>query len=117
MGPYVGRLHGGGGAHGEREVLGVVHCDLTGLGVQAAAQTGSSEVPGIDDAINLHFVALVEKNGMLWELDGRRAGPICHGKTSHDTLLADCARVVKTDYVDKRDAITFSLMALGLKAL
>ncbi len=33
--------------------------------------------------------------GQLWELDGRRAGPVCHGPTSRDSLLADSARVVR----------------------
>jgi ubiquitin carboxyl-terminal hydrolase L3 len=33
--------------------------------------------------------------GQLYELDGRRAGPIAHGPTSSDTLLQDVARVTK----------------------
>jgi hypothetical protein len=33
--------------------------------------------------------------GQLWELDGRRKGPISHGPTQQDTLLLDVARVAK----------------------
>jgi hypothetical protein len=33
--------------------------------------------------------------GQLWELDGRRTGPISHGPTQQDTLLQDVARVAK----------------------
>lgn len=33
--------------------------------------------------------------GDLWELDGRRVGPVNHGKTQPDTFLTDVARVTK----------------------
>lgn len=38
--------------------------------------------------------------GKLWQLDGRRAGPVCHGPTTPDSLLGDAARVVK-EFVDR----------------
>jgi ubiquitin carboxyl-terminal hydrolase L3 len=40
----------------------------------------------VEDTWN-HFVAFVEKEGSLFELDGRKDGPINHGPTTPETLL------------------------------
>ena len=54
---------------------------------QAAANEGQTRPPAPDEVVALHFVALVEREGQLWELDGRKSGPVAHGPTSRDTLL------------------------------
>lgn len=48
---------------------------------QAAAQKGDSSAPEAEAAVDLHFVAFVkdEEDGTLWELDGRRKGPLRRG--------------------------------------
>lgn len=53
---------------------------------QTAAATGDSAPPAAGDNIDLHYVCFVksEKNGHLWEMDGRRKGPLDRG-----TLAAD----------------------------
>ncbi len=55
--------------------------------LQAAAQEGNTAPPALEDVVDLHFVALVNKNSRLVELDGRKSFPIDHGKTSDRTLL------------------------------
>ena len=55
--------------------------------VQAAAQEGDTAPPALEDVVDLHFVALVNKNSRLVELDGRKSFPIDHGKTTDSTLL------------------------------
>jgi Ubiquitin carboxyl-terminal hydrolase, family 1 len=55
--------------------------------VQAAANEGQTRPPAPDEVVALHFVALVEREGRLWELDGRKSGPVAHGPTTRDTLL------------------------------
>ena len=78
-----------------------------------AAQEGDTVAPGVDEEINLHFVAFVEKGGALWELDGRRAGPVHRGPVVGD-LMGSVARVVKEVYVGGASGdIHFSLMALA----
>lgn len=44
----------------------------------------SSDDDGLE---NHHFVALVQKDGVLYELDGRKSFPIKHGSTSEETFL------------------------------
>lgn len=55
--------------------------------LQAAAQEGDTAPPALEDVVDLHFVALVNQNNRLVELDGRKSFPIDHGKTSESTLL------------------------------
>ena len=47
---------------------------------QSAAQGGDSMAPAAEEAVDLHFVAFVrQEDGALWELDGRRKGPLRRG--------------------------------------
>ncbi len=55
--------------------------------VQAAANEGATKPPALGEVVLLHFVALVVADGQLWELDGRKSGPVPHGPSSRDTLL------------------------------
>ena len=55
--------------------------------MQAAAQAGDTRLPGLDEVVSLHFVALVQREGRLLELDGRKPFPIDHGSSSADTVL------------------------------
>jgi len=60
---------------------------------QSAASQGQSHAPGATDDIDLHFVCFVkdEKNH-LWEMDGRRKGPIDRGQlTAEEDVLSEKA--------------------------
>lgn len=48
---------------------------------QAAAQGGETAAPAAEDDVDLHYVCFVksEQSGKLWEMDGRRKGPIERG--------------------------------------
>jgi ubiquitin carboxyl-terminal hydrolase L3 len=47
----------------------------------AAATTGDTAPPSADESVDLHYVCFVksERDGHLWELDGRRKGPLDRG--------------------------------------
>lgn len=49
------------------------------LRLQEAAQQGVTAAPSADEEVDLHFIAFVHRDGCLYELDGRKAGPINHG--------------------------------------
>ena len=76
----------------------------------ATAASGETEGAGTDDAQGQHFIAFVNVNGMLYELDGRNfdktaapgtatAIPFCHGATSAETFVQDAAKIVREDFM------------------
>jgi len=81
-----------------------------------SAQEGQTKAPSIDEKVDLHFIAFVEKDGFLYELDGRKPFPINHGKTSADTLLEDTAVVCKKFMERDPGNYNFNMIALAQKA-
>lgn len=70
----------------------------------------------LDEDVITHFVALVcSNNGILYELDGRKAGPVPHGPTSPATLLQDACAVIRKFMARDRDEIRFTILALAPK--
>lgn len=80
---------------------------------------GQTDAPSADDDIQFHFTTFVKGlNGHVYELDGRRSGPVDLGETVPDLpLLADSkvADRVKfyMDITDDRDKDKFAVMALA----
>jgi len=66
-----------------------------------------------DEPVNLHFIALVHKNGHLYELDGRKPEAVNHGPTKPDTFLNDAA-VVCRDFMNRDPKLLqFNIIALA----
>eukprot|EP00887_Chlorella_sp_A99_P004874 scaffold4.g4874.t1 len=80
---------------------------------EQAAQQGATAPPPADADVDLHFAAFVERGGNLYELDGRKASPINHGRTSPATLLANAAAVVRRNFMERAASLNFSMVALG----
>jgi len=89
---------------------------------QAAAATGDSAPPAAGDNIDLHYVCFVksEKNGHLWEMDGRRKGPLDRGELAADEdVLSEAALDKGVRAFLKREAeagggeLRFSLITLA----
>ncbi|CAL8141463.1 unnamed protein product [Orchesella dallaii] len=59
------------------------------------ATEGQTAPPASDEHLVTHFVAFVHKDGNLYELDGRRMGPVNHGPTIPEHLLKDAAVICK----------------------
>jgi ubiquitin carboxyl-terminal hydrolase L3 len=52
---------------------------------QSAAVGGDTSAPSADDKVDLHFVCFVKtEDNHLWELDGRRKGPLDRGMLAKD---------------------------------
>ncbi|KAK5165606.1 ubiquitinyl hydrolase 1 [Saxophila tyrrhenica] len=86
----------------------------------AAASTGDTAAPQAEDNVDLHFVCFVksEKNGHLFEMDGRRKGPIDHGALGEgDDVLSERALELGARAFMKREAeggdLRFSIVALA----
>ncbi|KAF5837710.1 peptidase C12, ubiquitin carboxyl-terminal hydrolase [Dunaliella salina] len=79
---------------------------------QSAAASGQSAAPSENEEVMLHFVTFIHKDGHLWQLDGRRRAPVCHGPTTQDKLLESSAQIVK-QFAEKSQSISFNVVALG----
>ncbi|XP_056107820.1 ubiquitin carboxyl-terminal hydrolase isozyme L3 isoform X2 [Rhinichthys klamathensis goyatoka] len=80
---------------------------------ESSAQEGQTEAPGLDEKVDLHFIAFVNVEGYLYELDGRKPFPIVHGKTTDDKFLEDSAEVCKKFMARDPQELRFTVVALS----
>nr|XP_057927837.1 ubiquitin carboxyl-terminal hydrolase isozyme L1 isoform X2 [Doryrhamphus excisus] len=64
------------------------------------------------DKVNFHFIAFVNVNGQLLELDGMMNGPLKHGPTKDETLVTDAAKVCSGFVERGHGEVRFSAVAL-----
>lgn len=76
------------------------------------ALEGQTEAPEPNEPVNYHFVAFVQKDGHLYELDGRKSFPVNHGSTAEDTFLQDAAQVCKEYMARDPEELHFTVVAL-----
>jgi ubiquitin carboxyl-terminal hydrolase L3 len=67
------------------------------------------------DKIITHFVPFARINGGLYELDGRKKGPVRHGDTNETNLLKDACAVVETFMKRDPEELRFGIIALAPK--
>ncbi|KAI4125553.1 MAG: hypothetical protein LQ347_005345 [Umbilicaria vellea] len=89
---------------------------------QSAAAKGDSAAPSAEAAVDLHYVCFVKSSpeNNLWELDGRRKGPLNRGKLADDEdVLSERALDMGIRSFLKREEeagggeLRFSLVALA----
>ncbi|KAL4957995.1 hypothetical protein BDW69DRAFT_204994 [Aspergillus filifer] len=86
-----------------------------------AAKLGDTKAPGAEDDVDLHFVAFVKgADGKLWELDGRRRGPLERGVLGEDedalserALELGVRRFLDVEKQGGEGDLRFSLVSLG----
>ena len=81
----------------------------------AAAREGQTRAPDREDQVDYHFVCFVSVDGGLYELDGRKSGPILKGKCGPDTFLNDAAAACKEYMTRDPENINFTIVALTAK--
>ncbi|XP_012555781.1 ubiquitin carboxyl-terminal hydrolase isozyme L3 isoform X1 [Hydra vulgaris] len=79
----------------------------------SSALEGQTLAPSREESVNLHFIALVQKEGYLYELDGRRPFPINHGRSNEETFLKDAAIVCKKFMEFDKESLQFNVVALA----
>lgn len=83
-----------------------------------AATQGDTAVPDAEDDVELHYVCFVKskKDNHLYELDGRRKGPLDRGQLEgDDDVLCEKARMVVQGFIEREKEsgrMDFSLVAL-----
>jgi ubiquitin carboxyl-terminal hydrolase L3 len=79
---------------------------------------GQTEAPAAEDDVELHFVCFVKRNDVIYELDGRRNGPVVLKSDSGEGDILDSSvineRVKKyMSLVEGDNALRFALMGLA----
>mmetsp|Transcript_24293 Transcript_24293/g.59210 ORF Transcript_24293/g.59210 Transcript_24293/m.59210 type:complete len:231 (+) Transcript_24293:60-752(+) len=94
------------GALAEDDALDATHAEF--------ARRGQTQAPSVDERIDLHFVALVHHDGKVWELDGRKDGPVMHAECTPETLLEVSCDVIKEKFMAKDPSeLRFTILSLG----
>ncbi|KAM1034331.1 hypothetical protein ACFX2J_037558 [Malus domestica] len=78
-----------------------------------AANGGDTEA---SDNVDTHFICFACVDGELYELDGRKSGPISHGPSSPDSLLQDAAKVIQGMIQKNPDSLNFNVIAISKKS-
>jgi len=78
---------------------------------KTSASSGQTSTPREDEDVNSHFVTFIEKDGSLYELDGRKPFPINHGTCTN--LLQDSVGIIKKFMKRDPDNIQFTVIALA----
>lgn len=79
---------------------------------ESSAQEGQTAAPDINVDVYYHFIAFVERQGRLYELDGRKPGPVDHGVSSRDSFANDAAEVCKQFMNRNPGCLDFTAVAL-----
>ncbi|KAG2383169.1 hypothetical protein C9374_004506 [Naegleria lovaniensis] len=80
----------------------------------ASSALSTQNSSAVVEDTNLHFVCFVEKEGKVFELDGRRNYPCYRGESSGD-LLKDVVKVVRNYMQLNPEQLYFNLVALAKK--
>ncbi|KAK3353010.1 hypothetical protein B0T25DRAFT_199157 [Lasiosphaeria hispida] len=84
---------------------------------QTAAERGDTAAPDAADDVELHYVCFVKtEDGRLWELDGRRKGPLERGTLgdSEDVLSQKALMLGPLKFLEREGAdLRFSCVALA----
>lgn len=81
-----------------------------------SANEGQSQAIGADEKLDLHFVAIVNVDGTVYELDGRKPFPVMHGKCTDDNFMTAAADVCRKFMERDPGESRFSIIALAAKS-
>jgi len=79
-----------------------------GVAAQHAESVSQGQSAVVEDT-EQHFVLFVHKGGRLWELDGRKGGPIDVGPSSPQTLLVDSCDAMKQYMERNPESLRFTM--------
>ncbi|XP_050226254.1 ubiquitin carboxyl-terminal hydrolase 3 [Mercurialis annua] len=79
----------------------------------SVAATGGETVAS--DNVDTHFICFACVEGQLFELDGRKSGPILHGASSPGSLLKDAAKVIQDMIQKNPESLNFNVIAISKK--
>ncbi|XP_050265343.1 ubiquitin carboxyl-terminal hydrolase 3 isoform X1 [Quercus robur] len=78
-----------------------------------AATAGETEA---SENVDTHFICFSCVDGELYELDGRKTGPISHGPSSPSSILQDAAKVIQGMIEKNPNSLNFNVIAISKKS-
>jgi ubiquitin carboxyl-terminal hydrolase L3 len=78
-----------------------------------SSEANSTQRGTINDKVETHFAALVNVGDNLYELDGRKDGPVLHGPTTQATLLKDSCAIIQKIMARDPSETRFAITALA----
>ena len=82
----------------------------------ATAAEGQSSQPSDQASVAAHFICFTVCDGILYELDGRKPGPIPLAVCAKDDVLTAAASAIQTYFMDPNpDELNFSMVAFSLR--
>ncbi|KAJ3293785.1 Ubiquitin carboxyl-terminal hydrolase isozyme L3 [Rhizoclosmatium sp. JEL0117] len=88
--------------------------DLKRIHEQSSLE-GQTHAPSAEEDVDLHFIAFVPVGGKVYELDGRKSGPVLHGTCGDDgeAFLTVSANAIQQFIARDPDGNTFTVVALA----
>ncbi|EGR30024.1 ubiquitin carboxyl-terminal family 1 protein, putative [Ichthyophthirius multifiliis] len=74
-----------------------------------AVEQGQAQM---QEDVNTHFVCFIEKNGHIYELDGRKKSPVNHGNSNSENFLKDACILAKKLMERDPQQVNFTILAL-----
>ena len=79
----------------------------------SAATEGTTAVPADNTSVDTHFNAFIVRDGHLYEMDGRKEGPVNHGLCEEGRLLEGATAVMR-GFMDRDPGeVRFTICALA----
>lgn len=79
---------------------------------EAHESVANAGITAVEPNVMHHYIALVEHEGTVYELDGRKSYPISHGPVSSAGFTKECARICKEFMARDPEDVRFNIMAL-----
>ncbi|CAK7356307.1 unnamed protein product [Dovyalis caffra] len=95
---------------GTKAGLGLLRCEVVGVHCFFMFEGEAS------DNVDTHFICFACVDGKLFELDGRKSGPIAHGASSPGSLLQDAAKVIQGMIQKNPESLSFNVIAISKRA-
>uniref|UniRef100_A0A915KK00 Ubiquitin carboxyl-terminal hydrolase n=1 Tax=Romanomermis culicivorax TaxID=13658 RepID=A0A915KK00_ROMCU len=79
---------------------------------KSCAEAGDTRPPAAGDEVDFHFICLANIGNHAYELDGRRDGPIDHGKVESENFFGKALSICEQYAKQAPDTITFTGLVL-----
>lgn len=87
-------------------------CETIATAHESASVGGQTDAPPASESVEYHFISIIHNNNTLYEMDGRKMGPINHGPTTPETFLSDAMKLVKKFVNNDPSNPNFSMQAV-----